>query len=71
MAELALAVIPLGLKTCSGLVSYLDGLKEHDNSLARLKRLAESLDGSLRLLDGFLKSGQLDPSTSQAATQAL
>ncbi|KAF5653526.1 hypothetical protein F25303_2234 [Fusarium sp. NRRL 25303] len=71
MAELALAIIPLGLKTCSGLVSYLDGLKDHGNALTRLKRLAESLEGSFHLLDGFLKSGQLDPSTSQAATQAL
>lgn len=71
MAELALAIIPLGLKTCSGLVSYLGGIKDHDNSLARLKRLAESLEGSFRSLDRFLKSGQLDPSTSQAATQVL
>lgn len=71
MAELALAIIPLGLKTCSGLVSYLGGIKDHDNALARLKRLAESLEGSFRLLNGFLKSGQLNPSTSLAATQAL
>ncbi|KAF5694538.1 hypothetical protein FDENT_1150 [Fusarium denticulatum] len=71
MAELALAIIPLGLKTCSGLVSYLGGLKDQDNALARLKRLAESLEGSFRLLDSFLESGQLDLSTSRAATQAL
>ncbi|TVY79578.1 hypothetical protein Focb16_v009507 [Fusarium oxysporum f. sp. cubense] len=71
MAELALAIIPLGLKTCSGLVSYLGGLKDRDDALARLKRLAESLEGSFRFLDGFLKSGQLDPSTSQAATHAV
>ncbi|KAG4263908.1 hypothetical protein FPRO03_09184 [Fusarium proliferatum] len=71
MAELALAVIPLGLKTCSGLVSYLGGLKDHDDAIVRLKRLAESLEGSFRLLDGFLKSGQLNPSTSQAVVQIL
>ncbi|KAF5603544.1 hypothetical protein FPCIR_1286 [Fusarium pseudocircinatum] len=71
MAELALAIIPLGLKTCSGLVSYLGGLKDQDNALARLKRLAESLQGSFHLLDSFLKSGQLDPSSTRAATQAL
>ncbi|ENH63884.1 hypothetical protein FOC1_g10008026 [Fusarium oxysporum f. sp. cubense race 1] len=71
MAELALAIIPLGLKTCSGLMSYLGGLKDHDDAIARLKRLAESLEGSFRLLDGFLKSGQLDLSTSQAVAQAL
>ncbi|KLP21018.1 uncharacterized protein LW94_12597 [Fusarium fujikuroi] len=71
MAELALAVIPLGLKICSGLVSYLGGLKEHDDVMARLKRLAESLEGSFRLLDGFLKSGQLNTSTSQAVVQIL
>ncbi|KAF4337431.1 hypothetical protein FBEOM_8708 [Fusarium beomiforme] len=32
---------------------------------------AHSLQASFRLLDGFLKSGQLDPSTSQAAAHAL
>ena len=57
MAELALAIIPLGLNTCLGLVSYLGGLKDRDDALARLKRLAESLEGSFRFLDGFLKSG--------------
>ncbi|KAJ4109359.1 hypothetical protein NW765_004246 [Fusarium oxysporum] len=71
MAELALAIIPLGLKTCSGLVSYLGGLKDHDDAIARLKRLTESLEGSFRLLEGFLKSGQLNSSTSQAVAQAL
>lgn len=71
MAELALAIIPLGLKTCSGLVSYLSGLKDHDDAIARLKRLTESLEGSFRLLEGFLKSGQLNSSTSQAVAQAL
>ncbi|EMT72869.1 hypothetical protein FOC4_g10004358 [Fusarium odoratissimum] len=71
MADLALAIIPLGLKTCSGLVSYLSGLKDHDDAIARLKRLTESLEGSFRLLEGFLKSGQLNSSTSQAVAQAL
>ncbi|KAF5557244.1 hypothetical protein FNAPI_5456 [Fusarium napiforme] len=71
MAELALAIIPLGLKTCAGLVSYLGGLKDHDSALARLKRLLESLEASFRLLDGFLKSDQLDLSTSKAATYAI
>ncbi|KAF4959570.1 hypothetical protein FGADI_1637 [Fusarium gaditjirri] len=71
MAELALAIIPLGLKTCSGLVSYLGGLKDHDDAIARLERLAESLEGSFYLLDGFLKSGQLNSSTSIAAAQVL
>ncbi|KAI3575539.1 hypothetical protein IWW34DRAFT_808996 [Fusarium oxysporum f. sp. albedinis] len=71
MAELALAIIPLGLKTCFGLVSYLSGLKDHDDAIARLKRLTESLEGSFRLLEGFLKSGQLNSSTSQAVAQAL
>ncbi|KAF5977700.1 hypothetical protein FBULB1_6414 [Fusarium bulbicola] len=71
MAELALAIIPLGLKICSGLVSYLGGLKDHTDALARLKRLVGSLEGSFRLLDSFLKSGQLYPSTSQAAAYAV
>ncbi|KAF4501262.1 hypothetical protein FAGAP_2559 [Fusarium agapanthi] len=71
MAELALAIIPLGLKICSGLVSYLGGLKDHNDALARLKRLVGSLEGSFRLLDSFLKSGQLYPSASQAAAYAV
>ncbi|KAF5713642.1 hypothetical protein FGLOB1_3860 [Fusarium globosum] len=71
MAELALAVIPLGLQTCSGLVSYLGRLKDHDDAIARLKHLTESLEGSFHLLDGLLKSGQLNSSTSQAVAQAL
>jgi hypothetical protein len=71
MIELALAIIPIGLKTCSSLVSYLGGLKDRDDALARLKRLAESLEGNFRLLDGFLKSGQLNSSTSHAVVHAL
>ncbi|KAF5632402.1 uncharacterized protein FTJAE_7512 [Fusarium tjaetaba] len=71
MAELALAIIPLGLKTCASLVSYLGGLKDHNSALARLKRLLESLEASFRLLDGFLNSDQLDLSTSKAATYAI
>ncbi|KAJ4253413.1 hypothetical protein NW762_010571 [Fusarium torreyae] len=71
MAELALAIIPLGLKTCSGLVSYLAGLKNRNDALARLTRQAESLEGSFRLLDAFLKRGQLEPTASQAAANAL
>ncbi|KAK2678984.1 hypothetical protein RAB80_004165 [Fusarium oxysporum f. sp. vasinfectum] len=42
MAELALAIIPLGLNTCLGLVSYLGGLKDRDDALARLKHPSTS-----------------------------
>ncbi|KAF4436786.1 hypothetical protein F53441_13171, partial [Fusarium austroafricanum] len=71
MAELALAIIPLGLKTCSELVSYLGGLKDRDDALGRLKRQAQSLEGSFQLLNELLKSGELDPVTSQATAHAL
>ncbi|KAF4962052.1 hypothetical protein FSARC_9842 [Fusarium sarcochroum] len=71
MAELALAIIPLGIQACSGLVSYLTGLKDRDDALTRLTRQAESLEGTFRSLDSFLKRGQLEPETSQAAANAL
>ncbi|KAM0223134.1 hypothetical protein ACHAPQ_008189 [Fusarium lateritium] len=71
MAELALAIIPIGLKTCSGLVSYLSSVKDRDDALARVVRQAKSLEGSFQLLDGFLKRGQLDPATSQVVDHAL
>ncbi|CAG7564403.1 unnamed protein product [Fusarium equiseti] len=61
MAELALAIIPIGLKTCSALLSYLSGLKDRDDALARLMRQAESLEGCFRLLDASFKQGHLDP----------
>ena len=61
MAELGLAIIPIGLKVCSGLVSYLSGLKDRDDALARLTRQAESLEGCFRLLDASFKQGHLDP----------
>ncbi|KAF5667814.1 hypothetical protein FHETE_5583 [Fusarium heterosporum] len=67
MAELALAIIPIGLKTCSGLLSYVGGIKDRDDAIARLARQIESLEGSFQLLDTFLKRGQLDPATSPAA----
>ncbi|KAF5618573.1 hypothetical protein F52700_12093 [Fusarium sp. NRRL 52700] len=52
-------------------VKILGGLKDHDDAIARLKRLTESLEGSFRLLDSFLNRGQLNPSTSQAVAQIL
>ncbi|KAL4728317.1 hypothetical protein ACLX1H_005060 [Fusarium chlamydosporum] len=71
MAELALAIIPLGIKVCSGLVSYLNGIKDRSDALAGLTRRAESLEGNFRLLDSFLKRGQLEPSCHQAACQVI
>lgn len=71
MAELALAIIPIGLKTCSGLVSYLGGIKDRDDALARVARQVESLEGSFRLLDAFLKRSQLNPTISQVVDHAL
>jgi hypothetical protein len=61
MAELALAIIPIGLKACSALVSYLSGLKDRDDAIVRLTRQAESLEGCFRLLDASFKQGHLDP----------
>jgi hypothetical protein len=71
MAELALAIIPIGLKICSGLVSYLSGLKDHGDALTRVTRQAESLEGSFRLLDAFLKRGQLEPAYCEAASHII
>lgn len=71
MAELALAIIPLGIKACSGLVSYLNGIKDRSDALAGLTRRAESLEGNFQLLDSFLKRGQLEPSCHQAACQVI
>ncbi|RBR27088.1 uncharacterized protein FIESC28_00160 [Fusarium coffeatum] len=61
MAELTLAIIPIGLKVCSALTSYLGALKDRDDALVRLTRQAESLENCFRLLDASLKQGHLDP----------
>ncbi|KAH7179844.1 uncharacterized protein B0J16DRAFT_309116 [Fusarium flagelliforme] len=71
MAELALAIIPIGLKACSGLVSYLSGLKDRDDALARLTRQAESLEGCFRLLDASFKQGHLDPTRYRAVPHII
>ncbi|KAI1050890.1 hypothetical protein LB507_009385 [Fusarium sp. FIESC RH6] len=71
MAELALAIIPIGLKVCSGLVSYLSGLKDRDDTLARLTRQAESLEGCFQLLDVSLKQGHLDPTRYRAVSHII
>lgn len=71
MAELALAIIPIGLKVCSGLVSYLRGLRDRDDTLARLTRQAESLEGCFQLLDDFLKRGHLDPIRYRAVSHII
>jgi hypothetical protein len=71
MAELALAIIPIGLKTCSGLVNYLGSINDRNDALARVARQVEFLEGSFRLLDAFLKRGQLNPEISQAVDHAL
>ncbi|PTD09906.1 hypothetical protein HYE67_006727 [Fusarium culmorum] len=69
MAELAFAIIPIGIKACSGLVSYLSGLKDRSDALNRLTRQAESLEGSFMVLDTFMKRGQLDPTRYESVSQ--
>ncbi|CAG1983833.1 unnamed protein product [Fusarium graminearum] len=69
MAELALAIIPIGIKVCTGLVEYLRGLEDRSDALNRLTRQAESLEGSFLVLDTFMKRGQLDPTRYEAVTQ--
>ncbi|CAG2012688.1 unnamed protein product [Fusarium graminearum] len=69
MADLALAIIPIGIKVCTGLVDYLRGLENRSDALNRLTRQAESLEGSFLVLDTFMKRGQLDPTRYEAVTQ--
>lgn len=71
MAELALAIIPIGLKVCSGLVSYLSGLKDRDDTLARLTRQAESLEGCFQLLDASLKQGHFNSTRYRAVSHII
>ncbi|KAF4943455.1 hypothetical protein FSARC_14916 [Fusarium sarcochroum] len=71
MAELALAIIPMGMKVASGLVSYLNTFNDRNDALARLSRQAEALDNTFQLLDSTLKRGQLDSATSSSAENAL
>ncbi|QKD60982.2 uncharacterized protein FOBCDRAFT_244566 [Fusarium oxysporum Fo47] len=44
MAELALAIIPLGVTVTSGLVKYLKTFNDHDDDRARLVRQAERFE---------------------------
>ncbi|KAF5232645.1 hypothetical protein FAUST_8677 [Fusarium austroamericanum] len=69
MAELALAIIPIGIKVCTGFVNYLRELEDRGDTLNRLTRQAVSLEGSFLILDTFMKRGQLNPTRYEAVTQ--
>ncbi|KAH7195409.1 hypothetical protein DER44DRAFT_814122 [Fusarium oxysporum] len=70
MAELALAVIPLGITVTSGLVKYLKTFNDHDDDLARLVRQAERFESTFQSLEGVLKRSQLNPELSISSSEA-
>ncbi|KAL5591414.1 hypothetical protein FOVSG1_010303 [Fusarium oxysporum f. sp. vasinfectum] len=70
MAELALAVIPLGITVTSGLVKYLKTFNDHDDDLARLVRQAERFESTFQSLEGVLKRSQLNPEPSISSSEA-
>ncbi|KAH7205554.1 hypothetical protein BKA60DRAFT_526124 [Fusarium oxysporum] len=70
MAELALAIIPLGIKVTSGLVKYLKAFKDHDDDRARLARQAERFASTFQSLEAALKRSQLNQHLSVSASEA-
>ncbi|KAF5576007.1 hypothetical protein FPCIR_12853 [Fusarium pseudocircinatum] len=70
MAELALAIIPLGITVTSGLVKYLKAFSDHDEDRARLARQAERFESTFQSLDTVLKRSQLTPELSVSASEA-
>ncbi|WKT51394.1 Ankyrin repeat-containing domain superfamily [Fusarium oxysporum f. sp. vasinfectum] len=69
MAELALAIIPLGIKVTSGLVKYLKAFKDHDDDRARLARQAERFASTFQSLEAALKRSQLNQDLSVSASE--
>ncbi|KAJ0153357.1 Uncharacterized protein HZ326_4229 [Fusarium oxysporum f. sp. albedinis] len=61
MAELALAIIPLGVTVTSGLVKYLKTFNDHDDDRARLVRQAERFETTFQSLRAALDRPQLKP----------
>ncbi|KAF5562478.1 hypothetical protein FPHYL_5672 [Fusarium phyllophilum] len=70
MAELALAIIPLGITVTSGLVKYLKAFNDHDDDRTRLLRQAERFASTFQSLEAALNRSQLDPGLSASASQA-
>nr|RBQ89685.1 hypothetical protein FVER53263_13665 [Fusarium verticillioides] len=70
MAELALAIVPLGITVTSGLVKYLKAFNDHDDDRTRVVRQAERLSSTFQSLEAALNRSQLDPELSASASQA-
>ncbi|KAF5621516.1 uncharacterized protein FTJAE_11237 [Fusarium tjaetaba] len=70
MAELALAIIPLGITVTSGLVKYLKAFNDHDDDRTRLLRQAERFASTFQSLEAALNRSQLDPELSASVSQA-
>jgi hypothetical protein len=70
MAELALAIIPLGITVTSSLVKYLKAVNDHDDDRTRVARQAERLSSTFQSLEAALNRSQLDPELSASASQA-
>ncbi|KAM5521824.1 hypothetical protein FOXYSP1_15715 [Fusarium oxysporum f. sp. phaseoli] len=70
MAELALAIIPLGITVTSGLVNYLKTFNDHDDDHARLVRQAERFKTTFQSLGAALDRSQLNPELSISASEA-
>lgn len=70
MAELALAIIPLGVTVTSSLVKYLKTFNDHDDDRARLVRQAERFETTFQSLRAALDRPQLNPELSISASEA-
>ncbi|KAF5710925.1 hypothetical protein FMUND_9276 [Fusarium mundagurra] len=70
MAELALAIVPLGITVTSGLAKYLKAFNDHDDDRTRLVRQAERFASTFQSLEAALNRSQLSPEFSASAPQA-
>ncbi|KLP09066.1 uncharacterized protein Y057_3342 [Fusarium fujikuroi] len=69
-AELALAIIPLGIKVCSGLSSYFGSLNDYRQDVSRLARQTQAMENVFRDLEVLLEQSQLDPQILASAVGA-
>lgn len=69
-AELALAIIPLGIKVCSGLSSYFGSLNDYRQDVSRLARQTQAMENIFRDLEVLLEQSQLDPQILASAVGA-
>ncbi|KAF5981260.1 hypothetical protein FBULB1_4826 [Fusarium bulbicola] len=70
MAELTLAIIPLGITVTSGLVKYLKAFSDHDDDRSRLVRQAERFASTFQSLGAVLKRPHLNPELSVSVSEA-